>query len=334
MTRIKTYFLKINVVFFCLVTSMAALSHEVRPSYLQLIQETQDTYQVMWKVPAKGLLRLGVYIDFAEEVEQVSEPVEYFSAGYYIAAWTIRHQQGLVGSKITITGLSTTLTEALIRVQRLNGSVQITRVLPEKPFFIVEKIPSFLDIIYTYTSLGIKHIWLGFDHLLFLICLLFIAKTGKKIVVTITGFTFAHSLTLGLSTLQIVHLAIVPIEAIIALSIMFLASELVKDQRETLTWQYPGIIAMLFGLLHGFGFAAVLKEIGLPQQELLSGLIFFNLGIELGQIAIIVVVLVITSLIKKTTFRVNPLFFTKVTSYAVGSLASFWFIERTANFFS
>jgi hypothetical protein len=334
MTGIYAYFLKINMLLWCLFFSVGALSHEVRPSYLQLIQETQDTYHVMWKVPAKGPLRLGIYIDFTEEVKQISEPVEYFSAGYYIATWTIRHNHALVGSKITVKGLTSTLTEALVRVQRLNGSVQITRVLPEKPFFIVEKTPSFLDIVYTYTSLGIKHIWLGFDHLLFLICLLFIAKTGKKIAVTITGFTLAHSLTLGLSSLQIVHLAIAPIEAIIALSIMFLASELIKDKRDTLTWRYPGVIAILFGLLHGFGFAAVLKDIGLPQQELLTGLIFFNFGIELGQIAIIVVVLALTSLVKKSSYRVNPLTFTKLTSYAVGSVASFWLIERTAKFLS
>ncbi|MEW6993449.1 HupE/UreJ family protein [Colwelliaceae bacterium MEBiC 14330] len=334
MSKEAGLFFKAKIVLWCFVISVSSLAHEVRPSYLQLIQETQNTYQVMWKVPAKGELRLGVYVNFTEEVEQLSEPIEYFSAGYYISIWTIRHQKTLIASKITFEGLTSTLTEVLVRVQRLDGTIQISRVLPDKPFFIVEKSPSVVDVMYSYTGLGIKHIWLGFDHLLFLICLLFIAKTGKKVVLTVTGFTLAHSLTLSLSALDIIHLAIAPIEVIIALSIMFLASELMKDKRDTLTWRYPGAISLLFGLLHGFGFAAVLKDIGLPQNELLTGLIFFNLGIEIGQITIIVIVLALVGLLKRSPYKVNPLTFTQLSSYAVGSVASFWLIERTANFFS
>ena len=153
-------------------------------------------------------------------------------------------------------------------------------------------------------------------------------------MLTVTGFTVAHSLTLSLSALEIIHLAIAPIEVIIALSIIFLASELMKDKRDTLTWRYPGAISLLFGLLHGFGFAAVLKDIGLPQNELLTGLIFFNLGIEIGQITIILIALALVSLVRRSSYKVNPLILAQVSSYAVGSIASFWLIERTVNLFS
>jgi hydrogenase/urease accessory protein HupE len=332
MIKVCNFLLNLTAFLVCIFFCTKAFTHEVRPSYLRLIQDTPDTFRVIWKVPAKGSLRLGLHVIFNNDVEKISEPNEYFLAGQNTRTWTIRHRQGLVGTEILIKGLKSTFTEALVSIERLNGSVQMARLMPEKPFLTVKKSPSVIENMYTYVGLGIKHIWLGFDHLLFLLCLLFIAKTGRKVIITVTGFTLAHSLTLALSSLGFVNLALPPIEAIIALSIMFLASEIIKNKRYTLTWRYPATISVLFGLLHGFGFAAVLNDIGLPQGQLISGLLFFNLGIEIGQLVIVIALLALHEFLKKYKIIINQRHYLQLTAYGVGGIAAFWFIERTSSF--
>ena len=180
-----------------------------------------------------------------------------------------------------------------------------------------------------FVVLGIEHIWIGFDHLLFVAGLVLIAGTPRRILVTITGFTFAHSITLALSALDVVRLPIAAIEAVIALSIVFLAVELVKGPRDTLTWRKPVVVATAFGLLHGFGFAAVLREVGLPETGLIEALLGFNIGIEIGQVVFALAILAAFALLRRFGAgfrgRMQP---SRVAGYAVGSLASFWMIER------
>jgi len=315
-----------------MMLSFITKAHEVRPSYLELTQNSSDSYQVMWKVPAKGQLRLALYIDFDNDIEVISPTIEYFSSGSYISKWQIRHARALVGTEITIDGLHATFTEVLVRIEHLDGSVQVARLMPEKPSVLVEASPSTFDIISTYTGLGIKHIWMGIDHLLFLICLLLIASTGKRIFITITGFTLAHSVTLALSALNFVTLSIAPVEAIIALSIVFLATEIAKGKRETYTWKYPVTVSSTFGLLHGFGFATVLNEIGLPQTEVVTGLLFFNIGVEIGQLAFIMTILMFLKLGDLLGINFKQALLAKPTAYVIGTLASFWLIERSASF--
>ena len=325
------------LVFLCLLgtffTSNDVYSHEVRPSYLEIIQDSEDTFQVMWKVPAKGdTLFLGLYVRFEESVENITEVRESFQGGAYFSRWKIKHQNALSNTVITIDGLESTFTEALVRIEYLDGRIQVSRLMPETPFVLVEESPSTLQIMQTYTGLGIKHILAGFDHLLFVICLLIIAGTARRVIITITGFTLAHSITLILSSLEIVQLAIEPVEAIIALSIVFLASEIARGKRNTLTWRYPLTVSISFGLLHGFGFAAVLNEIGLPQSELMIGLLFFNLGVEIGQLLFIAAVIILIKALMQLKWQVK---FEKLQHYAiygVGSLASFWLFERSASF--
>jgi hydrogenase/urease accessory protein HupE len=325
------------------IINTAAFAHEVRPSYLELVQIDATTYQTLWKVPAKGNLRIGLYVVFEEDVVDVSNPIEGFSGGSYTKRWQISHSKALINTRITIKGLQSSFTEALVRIERLDGTVQVSRLMPEKPWLIVEETPSAFNVAKTYTGLGIKHILLGFDHLLFLLCLLFIAGSGKRILITITGFTLAHSLTLVLSALNIVNLSIAPVEAIIALSIVFLATEIAKGRRNTLTWRYPVAVSASFGLLHGFGFAAVLNEIGLPQTELATGLLFFNVGVEIGQLLFIFLVMVLfkatVSLLTKVkavngfNYTNMPLFLLqKPTAYTIGILASYWLVERSISF--
>lgn len=168
---------------------------------------------------------------------------------------------------------------------RANNGEQHTRLLkPNENNWSIPDAETPSRIAWDYTVLGLQHILAGFDHLLFLLCLLLVAGSWKRVLVTITGFSVAHSLTLVLSALEWVRLPLPPVEAVIALSIIFLATEIIKDNRETLTWRYPVAVSSSFGLLHGFGFAAALADIGLPQTELITGLLFFNVGVEVGQV--------------------------------------------------
>ena len=183
-----------------------------------------------------------------------------------------------------------------------------------------------------YLWLGAEHIWIGFDHLLFLVCLIWIARTWKRIVITITGFTLAHSVTLALSALEIVRLPVPPIEAVIALSVLFLASEVTRGPRRNLTWRYPIAVSSAFGLLHGLGFAAVLNEIGLPPVEVVTGLVFFNVGVEIGQV---IFALGVVLLIRAATWIAGDPVLQRgrvVAGYAVGCIAAYWLIERLAGF--
>ncbi|MBW2190201.1 MAG: HupE/UreJ family protein [Deltaproteobacteria bacterium] len=187
-----------------------------------------------------------------------------------------------------------------------------------------------------------QHILGGYDHLLFLVCLLLIAGTGRRILVTITGFTIAHSVTLALSALGVVRVPVAPVEAAIALSIVFLAVEIVRGDPDSLTYRYPIAVAASFGLLHGFGFAAVLGETGLPQTEIPAALFFFNLGVEVGQIAFVVGIIFVYQLARSAlgalglralaADRLHQL--RTPAAYAVGSLASLWMIQRVATFWT
>ena len=198
------------------------------------------------------------------------------------------------------------------------------------------EVPSPLAVIRQYTQLGIQHIWAGTDHLLFILCLIFVAGIGSKLWWTITGFTLTHSITLGLSAMNIIDISVGAVEACIALSILFLATEIAKfhTNRQSLTYRYPVVVSSIFGLLHGMGFAAVLSEIGLPQSSKITALLFFNIGVEIGQILFIIGLLVIAFLAKKILLphihhraEVSSIAL-KIGIYAIGSLAAFWLFTR------
>lgn len=186
---------------------------------------------------------------------------------------------------------------------------------PENPF------PKFL-------KLGVEHIWTGIDHLLFVAGLIFVARTLRRIAFTITGFTLAHSLTLALAALDIVRLPPGAVESVIALSIVFLAVEIAKGPRHTLTWRRPVFVAASFGLLHGFGFAAVLGEIGLPRDGLLTALLAFNLGVEIGQLIFVAAVFALFHALSRWLQRAQPLRLQRIAAYVVGILASYWMFDR------
>jgi len=319
---------------FILLVSAKGWSHEVRPAYLQIIQTGINTYEVFWKVPSMGDAVPKIHPVFPPffTVEELKRPNQV--PGSVIYSYKIFSEESLQGKILTIDGLNKTLIDALVNISYLNGEKVIFMLQPDKDTIVIPGKTTTIDVIKTYTKLGIEHILFGIDHLLFVLALIIITMGRWKIIKTITAFTIAHSITLSLAALGYVNFSPAPVEAVIALSIVFLAVEIIKliNGKQTLTSKKPWLVAFTFGLLHGFGFAGALSNIGLPQQDIPFALAFFNVGVELGQIAFVLVVLVI---IKLLSFKKDwPLFIRKVPAYAIGSLASFWMIERVLAFWN
>jgi hydrogenase/urease accessory protein HupE len=227
----------------------------------------------------------------------------------------------------------------LFHFQRLSGETHSAVLSPEQFNWVVPEKEQTWKVAQEYMALGIKHILEGYDHLLFIVCLILLAGTFKRILITVTGFTIAHSITLALAALGVVKVSVAPVEASIALSIVFVAMELARNKRHTLTWRYPIAVSSTFGLLHGFGFAAVLTEIGLPQTEIPAALLFFNVGVEVGQIIFVVVAITlflagkaVVKTLREKSFSDILIRIQRPAGYIVGVLAMFWTIDRVAGF--
>lgn len=322
----------------------AVHAHEVRPAYLELTQTAADTFDVIWKIPARGEMRLRLYVSLPESTEIVGQPRGMFSNGAYIERWSIVDADALVGSTIRIDGLATTLTDVLVRIARLDGSTQVERLTPENPSLVVDASPNPWSVSRMYLVMGVEHILFGIDHLLFVLALLLLVKGWKRVVGTITAFTVAHSVTLALATLGFLHVPGPPVEAIIALSIVFVAGEIIHGRRGRpgLAARRPWIIAFAFGLLHGLGFASALGDIGLPQQAIPLSLLLFNVGVEVGQLLFIAGMVAVAAIGSRLFARrharpdavvqvVRPAI-ALLSAYAIGGVAMFWVIERVVGF--
>jgi len=309
-------------------------SHEIRPAYLQIIQTSETTYEVFWKVPRMGDQVPKIHPIFPPffSVEELKNPNQTPTSAIY--SYRISSQETLQGNILTIDGLNKTLIDALVTITYLNGEKVTLMLQPDKDSTIIPGETSTSDVVKTYTLLGFEHILLGIDHLLFVLALILITKGRWKILKTITAFTIAHSITLSLAALGYVNFPTPPVEAVIALSIVFLAVEIINNLngKQTITSKKPWLVAFTFGLLHGFGFAGALANIGLPQQDIPWALAFFNIGVELGQIAFVLVVLIFIRLLALK--KKWPLFVKKVPAYAIGSLAAFWLVERVVGFWN
>jgi len=322
------------------IPSLPAHAHEMRPAYLEIRESAPEIYDVLWKVPARGTdQRLSLNLRFADDVEVLAEPVSGFTAGAHIQRMRIRRVGGLTGTTVTIDGLTSTYTDALLRLERLDGTELTHLLTPSSPSYVVEAVPERLQVAATYTRLGIEHILLGIDHLLFVACLMFVAGTGRRLFITITGFTLAHSVTLALSALELVQLPVPPVEAAIALSIVFLAVEIAHGRKTSLTFRYPIAVSGSFGLLHGFGFAAVLREIGLPHNEIPTALLCFNIGVEVGQVLFVAGLIGVLHLGGRVFSRSSDqpahalaMRVRVPAAYVVGSVASYWLMVRIASF--
>lgn len=314
-----------------LALAAAASAHEIRPAFLRIQQVDAETYDILFRVPSRGSMRLAIYVQMPEVCKTAGDVVTWQQGGMIVERWTSECSGGLTGNDITIEGLEATLTDVLFHHERLNGTTQIARLTAANTVITVSDSESWREVISTYTFLGVEHILLGIDHLLFVLALLMIVPNVRTLVFMITSFTVAHSLTLGLATLGFVNVSPAPVEAVISLSILFVAVEIVhwRQGREGITRRKPWIVAFLFGLLHGFGFAGALADIGLPEHAIPLALLFFNIGVEIGQLAFVAAVLMIWALLRKVRL---PEWSWRIPTYTIGALAAFWTVDRIASF--
>lgn len=311
-----------------------AFAHEVRPAYLQLRQTSRDTFDVLWKVPARGEdVRLGLYVQLPQGCTNLSEPRGVFAAGAHTERWRVQCGSGLSGGSVRISGLSATLTDALARLERLDGTTQVARLTPSSPSFVVEAAPRRLEVARTYLALGIEHILTGVDHLLFVSGLLLLVSGFGRVVKTISAFTVSHSVTLSLATLGLIHVPPAPVEAVIALSILFVACEIVRGPQTplSLAQRKPWLVAFAFGLLHGLGFAGGLSAAGLPAGHIPLALALFSAGVEIGHFSFVAVVLAVIAAVRRWNIT-PPVWAWRVPPYAIGGVAAFWVIQRLAAF--
>ncbi len=312
--------------------SAPALAHEMRPGYLQLRQTGAETYDVLWKVPAAGNdMRLSIHVRFPASTEETSEHRGLFVGGAFIERWSVRHPGGLTGQKIHIDGLRSTMTDVLVRVERLDGTTLVNRIEPSQPSLVLAATPTLRALAGTYFALGVEHILGGIDHLLFVLALLMLVKGGRRLLATITAFTVAHSITLAAATLGWVSVPGAPVEAVIALSIVFVAAEIVHGLRGQvgLTARSPWIVALVFGLLHGLGFAGALYEVGLPGHAIPLALCLFNVGVEVGQLLFVAAVLTLLALARRVV-TAPPRWAEWVPAYGIGAVAMYWTIQRVS----
>jgi hydrogenase/urease accessory protein HupE len=329
-----------KIVLVLLVTLLAmagaALAHDARPAYLEIRQMSGERYEVIWRTPVLSGMRLPVALKLPETVRTVSEPSTQELSDSLVERQVIEAPGGLAGRRIEFPGLSGTIADVLVRVQSADGNTTTMLARPSQPWMEIPASPgSVTEIAGAFVGHGIEHILLGYDHLLFVLALMIIVRSTRALVWTITAFTLAHSITLALATLGLVHVPGPPVEAAIAFSILLLASEIVRLRRgeSSLTARWPWVVAFSFGLLHGFGFAGALSEIGLPRTDIPLALFAFNVGVELGQLAFIGAVLSAAAIVRRmrlTRPMGKPAM--RLAPYAIGSVAALWFIERVAAF--
>ena len=305
-----------------------ARADELRPGYLQLTQRDASRWDLIWKAPVLGGLATRARPALPDFCKITPGPVR-LEAAALVASARLDCARPLDGASVGLTGMESSFTDALLRVAPLGRPVQAERLTPDHPVVTIKAVPDRWQVARTYALLGVEHILTGYDHLLFVVALVLLLMRGWPVVRAATAFTVAHSLTLAGTTLGMFGLAQAPVEALIALSIVFLAVEIIKQQDGTprLTERLPWVVAFQFGLLHGFGFAGALREIGLPEGDVPLALLTFNLGVEVGQLVIITACLALVALLRRFARpALRPA--TVLATYGIGTIASFWFIER------
>lgn len=329
----KGFILALGCFIGLLFSAAEAQADELRPAYIELNQLSQGEWALLWKASARSRLGRSGEVIIPEICQAVGDAERRFVASNILTRQQLHCTGPIAGQSIGLKGLELATTDALVRIAPLDEDTQTLRLTPGAPIATVAQKDEIANVAWTYTIIGIEHILLGFDHLLFVLALVLLLKGGWLVAKTVTAFTIAHSITLIGSTLGYLSLPSQPVEAIIALSIIFLAVEVVKAQRDQdahgprLSERFPWIVAFLFGLLHGFGFAGALAEIGLPQDDVPMALLTFNLGVEIGQLIIVAIAFALLALIRRVQKSwLQPA--KAATSYAIGIIATYWFIER------
>jgi hydrogenase/urease accessory protein HupE len=313
-----------------LLLAVPAFAHETRPAYLELQETAPGRFDVLWRTPVLAGMRLPVALKLPDGVRNVEEPSVQELPDSLLERRSIdAGPAGLAGKRIEFPGLQLTITDVLVRIERLDGTHSTELVRPQRPWIEFAAPRGALASAGVFLAQGIEHILLGVDHLLFVLGLLAIVRTPWMLVKTITAFTVAHSITLAIATLGLASVPAPPLNAAIALSILFLGPEILRAWRgeTSFTIRHPWVVAFAFGLLHGFGFASGLTALGLPQREIPLALLMFNVGVEIGQLAFVALVLALVRAFKVLQVR-WPRPVELLPAYVVGSLGAFWTIQR------
>jgi hypothetical protein len=305
-------------------------SHEVRPAFLQITERTDHHYDVLWKQPTMGAMAVHLVPHISGGLLEHSSVTVEAASNFQIHLWQNLDAgpQGLEGHTLTVEGLERTITDALVSIVGTNGESTQHILNAWHPSLTLHLHQQSIAVP-AYITLGIEHILMGIDHLSFVLGLILLVRSWMTLIKTITAFTVAHSLTLAATALHLIAVRTDLIEALVALSILFVMVELVHSYRgrNGLTVRYPWLIAFVFGLLHGAAFAGALAQIGLPPNAILLSLLLFNVGVELGQLMFVAIVLAISWAL--TRLLKEPPFWTRgIPPYVLGSLAAFWFVER------
>jgi HupE/UreJ protein len=297
----------------------SARAHEVRPAYLEIKETAPGQFSVLWRTPVLAGMRLPVTLKLPDDVRNLKEPVvQELTDSLVDRRWVDAGPSGLAGRRIEFPGLQLTITDALVRYELLDGrkATAIAECLGQRrcrplPATIVQRrspatvVPD---------ALIVKDRWM--------------------LIKTITAFTVAHSITLAIATLGLASPPVAPLNAAIALSILFLGPEIVRCWRgeTSLTIEHPWVVAFLFGLIHGFGFASALTSAGLPWHDLPLALLSFNVGVEIGQVGFVMLIVLLERSFRQLQI-LWPHWVEALPGYAVGSLGAFWTIQRTAILF-
>jgi len=323
------------IAIFILRFATPGIAHEIRPGLLDISERSPGLFYVTWKVPMRGDMILAIEPTLPSSFKLVAPPSEKFVPGARVQHLIYQSEEAsLTGEEIGVSGLSSLQIDVLLRIELANGQAHSAILRPSSPTFVVPMQASKYEVAKSYSQMGFTHILEGVDHLLFLFALLLLIVDFKMLVKTVTAFTVAHSVTLCAATLGIVQVPSSPTEAVIALSIVFLAAEIVRHRagENVLSAKYPWIVAGFFGLFHGLGFAGALSEVGVPSHEVPLALLMFNIGVEGGQLLFVTAAFGVLVFMKRVSLpeilRSRP-----YVPYAIGSVAAYWAIERTLKAF-
>jgi hydrogenase/urease accessory protein HupE len=305
-------------------------AHEARPGFLELKQIDAASYSFLWKKPAGGDVEIYIAPIVPVECRLVPSGQQQLTPGALMVRGTLRCEGGLDGKTLAIDGLESTLTDVIVRVHHADGRLESHVLKPDAMSVTLGALTSGWQRAAGYLRLGVNHILLGVDHLLFVLGLLLIVRNRWMLLETISAFTLAHSLTLAIATLGYASAPLPPLNASIALSILFLGPEIVRRWRgqTSFTIRHPWVVAFAFGLLHGFGFASGLTTMGLPHAEIPLALLLFNVGVEIGQVGFVLLIVLLERSFRTLEIR-WPRFVEALPGYAVGSLGAYWTIQRT-----
>jgi len=317
--------------FFLLLSfSISLFAHQTGLSYFEIQEDKNHKIEVIYKKPLSDTRGEDITVRYPSNCFQTMKKEEKIENGFIINNYSLWcGEYGLQKSRVWVEGLRSK--DRGVMIKYINKDINKSALLrATTPFVVLDEKSNLMTLFKEYVSLGVEHILSGYDHLLFVLSLILLSKNLRLLLLSITGFTLAHSITLAFGILGIITVGVAYIEAMIALSILFLARELMM-QASSFTKQHLGVVAFIFGLLHGFGFATVLKTIGLPQDDIPLSLLAFNIGIELGQLLFIIVMSTLLYMLRKIISN-HDFLIKKVLAYFIGVLSAYWLIQRVLSF--